>query len=670
MRTAVTRRAIARWSVALLGLSLCACSDAEKAAESGAAQTDDSPYPPTAKVAVHEGFLDDLAAVRHPSDGGGRVWLVHEGDSPPEVVAGSWGRWTLRYEAGELGVVEGGAVIFLTPPFWGWSSPQSTAPERPGYTTATTSAEGVELELEQVERNLLRAAVRGRELREGETIDFVFGAGPALAKADDFAEAQSFFWLRVDGDGDGVSELVPGPASVTILPGPPARMRATLSSTAAPDSEARLTLAVMDVMASSGCRVEGTVSLTSIPEGLELPTEVVLAPDDRGHVTIPVRTTTPGIYRVSAKLVSTELEAQTLSNPIHIAEGETPLYWGDLHGHSHLSDGTGTPEDFFRYARDIAALDFAVLTDHDHFGVEFLDAHPEMWRRIREAVESHNEPERFVTVLGYEWTSWLYGHRHVLYFDGQGEVLSSVGGVTTTPSELWEALRGRDALTFAHHSAGGPVATDWSFAPDPILEPVTEIASSHGSSEASDSPSRIYNAVPGGFVLGFIGSGDGHDGHPGHTHLSPNYGYRRTRPDPLGRRAEERMGNGGLAGVRATDLTPEALLKAFRSRRVYATSGPRIWLAAALNGRPIGSSTAAAEFEGTALLQIQVSGTSGIEHIDVIRREAPVQRQLCEGRLDVILDFPIEGLSQGDYVYVRVLQNDGAQAWTSPFFIK
>ena len=29
-----------------------------------------------------------------------------------------------------------------------------------------------------------------------------------------------------------------------------------------------------------------------------------------------------------------------------------------------------------------------------------------------------------------------------------------------TPQLLWAALRGREALTFAHHPAGGPVATE------------------------------------------------------------------------------------------------------------------------------------------------------------------------------------------------------------------
>ena len=84
-----------------------------------------------------------------------------------------------------------------------------------------------------------------------------------------------------------------------------------------------------------------------------------------------------------------------------------------------------------------------------------------------------------------------------------------------TPAELWDSLRGEPALTIAHHSAGGPIAVDWSFAPDPVLVPITEIVSVHGSSESLDSPGAIYSPVPGNFVrdvlargyrLGFVGS--------------------------------------------------------------------------------------------------------------------------------------------------------------------
>ena len=43
---------------------------------------------------------------------------------------------------------------------------------------------------------------------------------------------------------------------------------------------------------------------------------------------------------------------------------------GEMHGHSNLSDGEPDIDTYFSNIRDLAKLDFAVLTDHDHGGVD------------------------------------------------------------------------------------------------------------------------------------------------------------------------------------------------------------------------------------------------------------------------------------------------------------
>jgi len=220
------------------------------------------------------------------------------------------------------------------------------------------------------------------------------------------------------------------------------------------------------------------------------------------------------------------------------------------------------------------------------------------------------------------------------------------------------------------------VATDWSFRPDPWIEPVTEIMSVHGSSEAADSPSRIYNAREGNFVrdqldeglrFGFVGSGDSHDGHPGHAHLSPNAGWRRARPDPRGKRAGQRMGKGGLAAVRSRGLTGPELLSAFRARATYATSGPRIWLETKLGGLPMGSTVEPAK---SGILSVEFAGTSPVSYVEIIQRHQTIQRIPCEQSLDGRLEHPLGPLAKGDYVYVRLLQSDGGLAWSSPYYVE
>jgi hypothetical protein len=203
------------------------------------------------------------------------------------------------------------------------------------------------------------------------------------------------------------------------------------------------------------------------------------------------------------------------------------------------------------------------------------------------------------------------------------------------------------------------VATNWTYPPDPVLEPVTEVVSVHGSSEAADSPSLIYSPVAGNFVrdaldlgyrLGFLGSGDGHDGHPGNAHLAGP--------------------TGGVAAILSEGLTRDAVLEALRARRVYATSGPRILLRMSLGSTRMGE-ILSTRTEGDAHeLTARIVSPAPVERLDVIRSGAVVASVAGEGSRDLGAVQPLTDLEAGEYVYIRVLQEDGGLAWSSPVFIE
>ena len=80
-----------------------------------------------------------------------------------------------------------------------------------------------------------------------------------------------------------------------------------------------------------------------------------------------------------------------------------------------------------------------------------------------------------------------------------------------------------------------------------------EVTSAHGCSEALDCARSIYSPLEGcfardalgrGYRLAFVGGGDGHDGHPGFTHLGPHYP------------------TGGVGAVLTEELSREGLLAA------------------------------------------------------------------------------------------------------------
>lgn len=610
---------------------------------------------PSARPDIVEALRQDQEALRHPADGGGRVRFLGEPDPGKVSEPGSW---TFVYEAGPLGIAENGWLFFQAPPFWGWSTPQVQVLEGLGFTEVTTPATELWLDPATIDQQLLAIQVQGRALTEGEEITIAYGAGPAGALADRYAESRSCFFFAVDGDGDGIRSLVEPPLCIEVAAGVASRLAMTLPSAARRGQRVRLTVAVLDPVGNRAAGWSGVVRLHGPPDS-GLPSELRFQPQHAGAQTVELQLESDGTVRVTGSIGEGIVGE---SNPMVVDDDASRVLWADLHGHSGLSDGTGTPKDYFRYARDVAGLDVAALTDHDHWGMQPLAIHPELWEEVRRETELFHQPEEFVTLLGYEWTSWIHGHRHVLYFSDQGKVFSSVDPAFESPVQLWDALRGSEALTFAHHSAGGPVATNWAIAPDPELEPVTEIVSVHGSSEALDSPSAIYSPVVGNFVrdvlnqglqLGFVGSGDGHDGHPGLAHLN--------------------AASGGLAAILSEDLTREGVLEALRSRRVYATNGPRILLQVNLAGHQMGETIDARHMNDQSpeegRLEVVASGPGTLQRMDLIRSGEIVETILC-GDSKCSANLMVRDLEAGEYLYVRALQTDGGAAWSSPFFFR
>jgi hypothetical protein len=620
--------------VILAGLLAC-----EPAPPPPGAEPPSPPAPPAhpgARTQTDAELRADLAAPRHPGDGGGRLVDVV---APGPLPVGAPVEIDLTFEAGPVGVAVGGSVQLVVSGFWGWTPPQSDAPEGPGY-TLVEAPDGVSLETTSASGTLF-ATVRGRALAPGERVRFVYGAG-GTARADRFAETAPAVFVGVDADGDGVRALLRDEVVLTTLPGPCTQLVATVPSAVEPGSEALLRVAALDAVGNGPCAgADGPIALT-VPPALSGPREARLV---GGLAAVPLRARGEGIGVVGVEAGA--LRART--NPIVARAGAVPIRWADLQIHTARSDGTGAPADVLAYARDVAGLDVAALTDHDHWGFRALDAEPELRAGLREAVSAAARPG-FVPLLGVEWTSWIWGHRHVLFFGPDEPWPSSVQPGTDTPAGLFAALRGRDVVVIPHHVAGGPVALDWSVGLD-AAEPVVEIASVHGQSADPSLPGAVWDPVDGAFAepklaeglsFGVIGSTDGHDGHPGLAHLAG--------------------GSNGLAALVGAEPSPAGVAAALRARSTYATNGPRMVVRFDVDGTSMGGRRPA----GTATATVRVVGTAAVERVELWSRRGPVGSRAGAGEV-LHATFPVS-LPPGDLVWLRVLQVDGGVAWTSPVF--
>jgi len=400
-----------------------------------------------------------------------------------------------------------------------------------------------------------------------------------------------------------------------------------------------------------------------------------------------------------------------------VSYSEFRLLFGDLHGHSNLSGcgvcprrrllssdcylhssvieeykvdrlGGESVDLFYEYARDKARLDFAALTDHD------FQLSDEDWKLVRKKAWEWYSPGRFVTFSAYEWTSYAYGHRNVYFLGDEAPIFRCVDYGDSpyrergwSPRELWEALRkaGVRAITVPHHPSLAQFPVDWSFY-DPGFDRLVEVASIWGVFEYygnpyacpnSDNPPRYFvaDALARGYRLGLVGGGDTHDCMPGGAFRSvivKNFGGCWVNPLSGGHVnyfVYNALG-GGLAGVYARELTREAVFEALYRRRVYAVIGARLRLEFSVDGLLMGEEGVVEEGH-QPVVRVSVEGEDLIDRVEVIRDGRVVHRRFGSGRSVsfrwVDEDLP---LSRLHYYYVRVVQRNGARAWSSPVWLQ
>jgi hypothetical protein len=601
---------------------------------------------------------DESAYSASPSDGRGTVSVT-----PAAVPVHSPVTLTFVYTADTPGIAPGGGIVCHVSAFWGWAPPQNQSPQHPGYVTVTCSDPDVRLDVQIDPQNLaIVAMVQGKALDGGQTVTFVYGdtSGGRYESArgfsDRYGERNERFFFKVDGDGDGWFVALEKQPRFDVVARTPARAVVYGPSWAQVGRPFDLTVAVLDATNNLVETFTGEATLTT-SDTVACPRTVTFGPQDRGAVRVSATATAPGPVRVTAS--PGELAAG-ISNPIVVSAEAAPsytLYWGDLQSHSNVSDGTGSPEDLYRYARDVARLDVFALTDHDHWGYRPLDEDPATWDRLCGLSRSWYEPGRFVTFPGYEWTNWTFGHRHVLFLhERDARVVSWQKSESDHPRELWSLLGSRDCVTISHHCGGSPIPTCWKYW-DPRYEPVVEMASVHGVSEYVGHPRSIGSPVASGMVqsalargyrLGIIGSGDTHDGHPG-----------------LGSPAAR----AGLAGIYATELTREAVFEALRARRVYATPGSRAILRFPLGDVPVGGVAKFPSRAADRTLSVVVLGDAPIASVAIIKNNQQAAAHPGDGWITSWEWTDPQPARSGDYYYACVVQTDGEWIWSSPIFV-
>ena len=347
------------------------------------------------------------------------------------------------------------------------------------------------------------------------------------------------------------------------------------------------------------------------------------------------------------------------------------IVWGDMHGHTAFSDGKGTLDDYFLYARDTVKLDFVILTDHD-----FGNGRPEWrmptnhWQLTQAKADEYTVNDRFVAIAGYEWTSqakyWTdvgtnaserlfpgppkyYNHKNVYFPSTVDYLFSAKDPAFNAPDFLAAAVRKHAGLIHNNHpDAGLEGADQFAYGPENSdvianTEMLPDAMWWQGKLHEIKGEQSIRAFLNRGGKTGFVGGSDTHEGKPS----------VRT-------------------AVLVPTLTRAAIFDGLRQRHNYAVSHDRIRLDFRINGRVMGSEL---ELKRAPRVHVDVQGTDKIEDVVVIRN-GTVLRSVRPEQQRVRFDFLDAAFEETNYYYVQVTQvnkdehGNPSRAWSSPIWVK
>ena len=234
---------------------------------------------------------------------------------------------------------------------------------------------------------LALARVTREPLQPGERVAFIIGANEHLAEVQQPADQGHEFHVMTDTNADGVYAGIAVQPRLDIVAGPAHHLAAVAPSTVVAGEPIELLVRAEDryFNLASGC--SGMVNL--LDEQGEVVAVQVALKSGLGRTT--AQFTKPGPYRLKVK--GSGLDGRC--NPFRVFDTAPPyrIYWGDIHGHTSISDGLGADAtEYFTFGRNVSRLDVCALTDHGHFD----------WPQTINAVKGFYEPGRFVTILAQE----------------------------------------------------------------------------------------------------------------------------------------------------------------------------------------------------------------------------------------------------------------------------
>jgi len=336
------------------------------------------------------------------------------------------------------------------------------------------------------------------------------------------------------------------------------------------------------------------------------------------------------------------------------------LIRGEYHRHTEISSDGGNDgplEDMWRYALDVAQMDWLGSGDHDNGG-----GREYTWWLTQKTTDAFRIPGRFEPPFTYERSvAYPEGHRNVMFAQRGVRTLprlpkmdrDSTGSAPDTQM-LYKYLHHFKGVCAVHTSATS-MGTDWRDN-DPVVEPMVEIyqgdRQNYERPGAPRCPTADYSiggweplgfvnlALLKGYKLSFQCSSD---------HLSTHISY---------------------ANVYAPDLSRESLVQAIRERHIYGSTDNIVAeFSAEAAGRQYMLGDAFTTSQPPKML-IRLRGTAPWAKVTLVKDDVEIPLA-CQPTPDFeqIWTDPAAVAGKESYYYVRGEQADGELVWVSPMWI-
>lgn len=596
--------------------------------------------------------------------------------TPDHVEVGYAGPFCMTFTASTRGLPKGARIRCAIP--LAWSAPQSDNPDAPGYiavTGGTAKARIATIDERSVETHE-KADVFVElvdPLPAGGTVEVTYHTERTYIYPQQFNELERDTWYRklpplavavaidehhppvTPEDGSGHSlEFVPGPVCLLhlFLPGR-RRQGESLHLRGTWTDRYRNVMPSGDVPDDVTYYLEDTAGgrIALPPARVDGYRVRIVLPDDLAE----------GVYRAVAAR-SDQVIAR--SNPMEIMSVDDPrgnIYWGEIHGHTEMSDGAGRYDELYRHAREDGCLDFAAAADHACY---FSD---NQWQWMQDVTNRFNAPGEFATLVGYEWAG-VGSHRNMYTSRDRLKLFRGMYPPTSQLYTVYDYFHGDDEVVGGPHA---PMAhgTRWIHH-DPTVERFVEIYSMWGASDDRSTAlapiktpqqcSSVLETLSQGYRLGFTGGGDCHEGHVGFSSEDPD--GQGTVPHTFAVNLRYRC---GMTAAVMDHLDRRSLIGALRQRQTYATTGQRVLLDFSVSGYQMGRVGTAR----SAACSVTVHAVGTIEVIEFIC-DGQVVHTVTPGKCDAQAEWhELAPILTEHYYLVRVYLSGGEQAWSTPVWL-